>query len=219
MEKHCGVCSKQFGLMTRGKECSVCLKFICKEHLVKLMDRTEICMKCEIDKVKDKRKAEISLEFEGIEAEIRQFQDELEGLESEKQEKMRGIEGIERDLVGLDREKNEKIMELEKVLDRAKGQSNEAEKEYLEVSGLLEKLGKDVRDIRGEIQGIEGRNRHIEQEVMAARDKKQQYGLEIEYLNSKVSRSIPVSELEIVLCAKCKAYAGNEYFPRVSETI
>lgn len=219
MEKHCGICSKQFGLITRGKECSICLKFICKEHLVKLIDRTEICMKCEIDKVKDRRKVEICSEFEGIELEIKQYQDELEGLESEKQEKIRNIEGIEREMVGLDREKNEKIFELGKVLETAKGKSGEAEKEYLGVSGLLEKLGKDVRDIRGEIQGIEGRNRHIEQEVMVARDKKQQYGLEIEYLNSKVSRSIPVSELDSVLCSKCKAYVGNEYFPRASETL
>lgn len=217
MDKQCGVCSKQFGIITRGKECSLCSKFICKEHIVKALDNTEICVKCEIEKIREKKQAEIFLDIEKLESEISHFQEEFQGLEEEKRNKLKDIEEIEQKLIALDREKNDEIKNLEKIFEKAKVKSDDAESEYLLASEELENIGKELRAARREVADIEQRNRHIEDESMTAREKKQQYGLEIEYLNGKVTKSFPASDLEEVLCAKCKTYVGKEYFPRISE--
>lgn len=216
MDKQCGVCCKQFGIMTRGKECLLCSKFICKEHLVRLLDGSEMCVKCEIEKIREKKQVEICLDFQKIESEIVQFQEEFESLEEEKREKVKDIEEIEQKLIVLDREKNEEIRNLEKLFENAKIKSDDAESEYLLASEKMESIGKELREVRDLVADIEKRNKLIENETMKAREKKQQYGLEIEYLNGKVLKSFPADDLEEVLCAKCKAYVGKEYFPRDS---
>lgn len=210
MDKQCAVCCKGFGIMSKGKECIDCRMLVCKDHFTK----KNLCVRCEIQGIKEKRKMEIRMEIKEIEEEIKKYQSELEQVDHEKYEKVKIIENIEEEMLIKDKNISEELNQVEEELKKLNIQKNKVEENYLQASQELDAVSTALSETRRQRNDIEERNNHLQQQLVVAKEKKQQYGLEIEFLGNKILKGLPADELDPILCDKCKTMIGSEFFPK-----
>ena len=196
--------------MSKGKECIDCRMLVCKEHYTK----KNVCVRCEIQGIKEKRKTEIRMEIKEIEEEIRKNQTELEQVELEKYEKVKIIENIEEEMLVKDKNISNELSQVEQELKKLNIQKNKVEDSYLQASQELDAVSAALGETRKLKNDIEERNNHVQQQIFAAKEKKQQYSLEIEFLGNKILKGLPADELDPIMCDKCKTMIGSEFFPK-----
>ena len=203
-DKKCYVCSKNFGIMSKGKQCKLCLKFICKEHTLLNSLKNEICILCEINQIKNKRKKAIQDEINKIKEENQIEEQNLRKIDLEKCEKIKNIQEI--DKIILENERFSQVQE-NKLNQLLQDQKEKNEKARIISQELKEKLNKETaleKMYIFEREELEVSLQAINSELIVVKDKKQQLGLELEYMNVKFSSCLAKDLVEPILCHTCK---------------
>lgn len=181
----------------------------CKDHIV----LSGFCVRCEIQMIKDRRREELEKEIDGIKEELKRVQVELEETQNEKEENVRKIEEIEEKMLDKDKLITKEINYLENDLRLVIDKDRIVEERYLQVSQELESVTGELSGTKKKLAEEQERDEGVKKMVFVAKERKQQYGLEIEFLSNKISRSLPAADLDSILCGKCKGMIGSEFFP------
>jgi chromosome segregation ATPase len=203
-DKHCFVCGLSFGLLTRGKQCSTCMNFVCKKHYIKC-ENSLMCIQCEINSIKAQRKQEIQKEIQAISDQIKSSTQDLQNVNSEKHEKIKTIEKIEYELLENEKTYTNTITELDQKYTQTHLKLEKIRIEHEKINKDLKSNNTLAEEYRQETKTIELKIQELEKQLIEAKEKKQNYGLQIDHLNKKLLGSLPVDSLETILCGKCKS--------------
>ena len=208
-EKKCYICAKSFGIMSRGKECSLCSRFICKEHNVKTSTKIGLCILCEIQQIKSKRQKEILNEINKLTLQNKISEEELARHDAEKQEKMRIIEEIENQLIANERsfQEEERKLNIELLLKSQQGEV--IRKAYQEMTEKCNESTKQEKEFTEEKEILELKICSLQHKIIDAKDRKQKSGLELEYINNKLLAGLSKNLVKEILCKTCMSLLNS----------
>ena len=208
-ENKCFICNKNFGIMTRGKLCSVCGKIICKSHLVSKKDQPNLCYQCEILQIKSSRQKEIQKEIEKTQSAIKFSKEEYKKNNEERQENMKIVEEIEKVLIENEKNGNLKFEELNERFEAQFKKVENARAVYSKNSNELSLINAAENKMRIEIEEYERKIQELEKLQLDEKDEKQKLGHELEYEKKKLLAGLPKDKLESILCESCKGILDN----------
>ena len=206
---------KKFGLGARH-HCRFCGNSVCGKHssqriLEDSKEKTRICDTCDIELIKEQIRSEINEELAKLKDNIEITKENYDKLEEEKQEKSEVLSKIEEALMDAERNFRAKDDELLKRLNEEELKSKKNNDLMDSITRALDISHKNEKEMSEKCLKLEDKLDEIRNETLKAKENKTELCAQLEHLSIKLKSSLPLEEVSMILCEKCKQRALVNY--------